>query len=102
MLQDRERCKIVTSFESFEHIGVLLRTPATMLRTGLLYRRPPSTENGLNATMFFNEFPILLERLVVGSGHLLLPGAVNFHIFVENIWVDTQDLLIGVIYNPPN
>ena len=21
---------------------------------------------------------------------------------LENIWVDTQDLLIGVIYNPPN
>ena len=21
---------------------------------------------------------------------------------VENIWVDTQDLLIGVIYNPPS
>ena len=21
---------------------------------------------------------------------------------IENIWVDTQDLLIGVIYNPPN
>ena len=21
---------------------------------------------------------------------------------IENIWVDTQDLLIGVIYNPPH
>ena len=21
---------------------------------------------------------------------------------IENIWVDTQNLLIGVIYNPPN
>ena len=38
-------------------------SPATVLRIGVLYRPPPSTENGLTATMFFNEFPILLERL---------------------------------------
>ena len=41
---------------------------------------PPSTENGLTATMFFNEFPILLERLAVASGHLLLTGDFNFHV----------------------
>ena len=30
--------------------------------------------------MFFNEFPILLERLVVASGHLLLTGDFNYHV----------------------
>ncbi|KAK2549595.1 hypothetical protein P5673_029990, partial [Acropora cervicornis] len=59
---------------------VLLRTPATVLRIGVLYRPPPSTENGLTATMFFNEFPILLERLAVASGHLLVAGDFNFHV----------------------
>ena len=43
----------VTSFLSFEYMEVLLRTPATVLRIGVLYRPPPSTENGLTATMFF-------------------------------------------------
>lgn len=53
---------------------VLLRPPATALRIGVLNRPPPSTVNGLTATMFFNEFPILLERLAVANGHLLLTG----------------------------
>ena len=70
----------VTSFLSFEYMEVLLRTPATVLRIGVLYRPPPSTENGLTATMFFNEFPILLERLAVASGHLLMTGDFNFHV----------------------
>ena len=70
----------VITFLSFEYMEVLLRTPTTVLRIGVLYRPPPSTENGLTATMFFNEFPILLERLAVSSGHLLLTGDFNFHV----------------------
>ena len=70
----------VTSLLSFEYVVVLLRTPATVLRIGVLYRPPPSTENGLTATMFFNEFPILLERLAVASDHLLLTGDFSFHV----------------------
>ena len=42
----------VISFLSFEYMEVLLRTPTTVLRIGVLYRPPPSTENGLTATMF--------------------------------------------------
>lgn len=30
--------------------------------------------------LFFNEFPILLERSVVASGHLLLTGDFNYHV----------------------
>ena len=59
----------VTSFLSFEHMEVLLRTSVTVLRIGVL-----------SATMFFNEFPILLERLAVACGHLLLTGDFNFHV----------------------
>lgn len=47
----------VTSFVSFEYIKVLLRSPTTVLRICVPYRPPPSTEDGLTATMFFNEFP---------------------------------------------
>ena len=70
----------VTSFLSFEYTDVLLRTPTTVLRIGVLYRPPPSTENGLTATMSFNEFPILLKRLAVASVRLLLVGDFNFHV----------------------
>ena len=42
----------VITFLSFEYMEVLLRTPTTVLRIGVLYRLPPSTENGLTATMF--------------------------------------------------
>ena len=70
----------VTSFLSFEYTDVLLRTPTTVLRIGVLYRPPPSTGNGLTATMSFNEFPILLKRLAVTSGRLLLVGDFNFHV----------------------
>ena len=34
-------------------------------------------------------------RQIPRRHHLKIDG-------IENIWVDTQDLLIGVIYNPPN
>ena len=55
----------VTSFESLEYMEELL------------YRPPPST---VNATMFFNEFPILLERFVGASGNHLLMGDFNLHV----------------------
>ena len=75
----------VTSFLSFEYMEVLLRTPATVLRIGVLYRPPPCTENGRTATMFFKEFPILLERLAVASGHLLLTGDSVFMLMIAPI-----------------
>ena len=42
----------VITFLSFEYMEVLLRTPTTVLRIAVLYRLPPSTENGLTAIMF--------------------------------------------------
>ena len=76
----------VTSFLSFEYMEVLLRTPATVLRIGVLYRPPPSTENGLTATMFFNEFPILLERLAVASGHLRGEISISMLMIAPIVW----------------
>ena len=39
-----------------------------------------------------------------GGVALYLKSNVNYILRagIENIWVDTQDLLIGAIYNPPN
>ena len=51
-----------------------------VLRSGVLYWPPPSTQNGLVVSMFFDEFPALLKRLAVASGKLSLLGDFNFHI----------------------
>ena len=67
-------------YSSFEYMETLFRSPTTVLRIGILYRPPPSTQNGLTVSMFFDEFPALLERLAVDSGKLLLLGDFNFHI----------------------
>ena len=49
------------------------------------------------------------EFSVGGGVALYLKSNVNYMLRddfkidgIENLWVDTQDLLIGVIYNPPN
>ena len=45
--------------------------------------------------MFFNEHPILLERLAVSSGSLLLVGDFNFHVdhHTDNVASKFLDLL---------
>jgi hypothetical protein len=45
----------------------------------LLYRPPPSKQNGLTTNQFFNEFSDLLDCTTTSSGKLLLCGDFNFH-----------------------
>ena len=70
----------VVQYSSFEFMEALIRSPSTVLRIGVVYRPPPSVENGLTVNMIFNEFADLLERLAVSSGKLLLLGDFNFHV----------------------
>ena len=67
-------------YSFFEYMETLLRSPTTVLCIGVFYRPPPSTQNGLTVSMFFGEFPALLERIAVASDELLLLGDFNFHI----------------------
>ena len=48
-----------------------------------IYRPPPSKANQLNSALFFEEFCILAEQLVVSPGNLLIVGDFNYH--VDNI-----------------
>ena len=48
-----------------------------------IYRLPPSKANQLNSALFFEEFCILAEQLVVSPGNLLIVGDFNYH--VDNI-----------------
>ena len=52
---------------------------STALRTVIVYRPPPSRNNS-TVTMFFNEFPLLLENLATTAGPILLAGDFNFHV----------------------
>ena len=67
-------------YSSFEYMETLRRSPTTVLCIGVLYGLPPSTHYGLTVSMFFDEFPALLERLAVASGKLLLLGDFDFRI----------------------
>ena len=67
-------------YSSFEFLEFLLTSSNVVLRVGLLYRPPPSKQKVLTSTLFFNEFPKLLERLAVSSEKLLLLGDFNIHV----------------------
>ena len=67
------------SFKSFEHMEFLLHS-SILTRLLIVYRPPPSTSNGLSNTMFFQEFPSLLESTVINSGKLLMMGDFNYHV----------------------
>ena len=75
-----EQQQHVPRYSSFKYMETLLRSPTTVLRIDILYRPPPSTQNRLTVSMFFYEFPALLEHLAVACGKLLLLGDINFHI----------------------
>ena len=51
------------------------------MRIIIVYRPPISVKNdGLTHAAFFDEFPMLRERLMSSSGILLLNGDFSFHV----------------------
>ena len=67
-------------FKSFEYMECLLKSNGSWLRIVVVYRPPPSSQNKLTAGDFFEEFPILLEKLATASGELIMIGDFNFHV----------------------
>ena len=50
------------------------------MRVVTVYRPPPSSTNRYTVNMFLEEFPALLELLVLCPGKLILTGDFNFHV----------------------
>ena len=50
------------------------------IRLVIVYRPPPSEQNGLKENDFFDEFNSLLECLAITSSKLLITGDFNFHV----------------------
>ena len=71
------------NFESFEYLDIITTCSTGSTRIVTIYRPPPSEANQLNSALFFEEFCILAEQLVVSPGNLLIVGDFNYH--VDNI-----------------
>ena len=68
---------------SFEHMECLLKSNSKWVRLIVLYRPPPSVENGLSFSMFISDFTSLLEYLSLSTGDLCIIGDFNVH--VDNV-----------------
>ncbi len=65
---------------ALEYIDVTLNYRNTCTRMIIIYRPPPSKTNKLSSSIFFEEFCILVEQLIILPGYILIAGDFNFHV----------------------
>ena len=75
-----KQCDTRNSFTSFEFVETTLVSNSETFRTVVIYRPPPSQSNKLKISQFKDEFPTLLESLVIMNEHILILGDFNVHI----------------------
>ncbi len=68
------------TFKSFEVGDFTISSTVSSLRLIVVYRLRPDRKNKLTSSVFFGEFPSLLESLATASSNLLLVGDLNFHV----------------------
>ena len=74
------RLQDITTFQSFEHMQLLIKSFVKWIRVIVLYRPPPSATNKLTTSLFLSEFTTLLENLSITSGDLLILCDFNSHV----------------------
>ena len=67
------------SYESFENMLLTLTVRSTVFRILVIYRPPPSQTNRLTFSQFKEEFPCMLEDVLLLSGELLILGDFSIH-----------------------
>ena len=67
------------SFHSFEYLDAVVGIGNKYIRLVTVYRPPPLKENNTSTGMFFEEFSLLLEELVISTSPLLIFGDFNIH-----------------------
>ena len=65
-----ERQNQIETFRSFEYLEVIFSN-VTVTRIIIVYRPPQSKTNCVSNSLFFEEFPVLLEHLATASGKLI-------------------------------
>ena len=75
-----ELLKTPQPYKPFELMELLLHSFTPKTNMMIIYRPPPSSNNQLTPSLFFDEFSQLLERSVSSPGQLVLCGDFNFHV----------------------
>ena len=76
---------VQTIHRSIELINIHITSACNHnLRLVVIYRSPPSLENGFTVRIFLEEFSSFLEGLVLTTSALLVAGDFNFHIDEPN------------------
>ena len=68
------------NYTHMEGMEILADTGSLKLRIAIIYRPPPSTENGLTVAGFLDDFSNFMEGYISNNGKLLMMGDFNFHV----------------------
>ena len=69
---------------TFEHVSVI--DPACGIQYVVIYRPPPSTENGFLISTFLNEFEELMSEIALLPTDVVLLGDFNVHVDIPSKW----------------
>ena len=67
---------------TFEHASVI--DPRNNVQYIVVYRPPPSTENGFRLSTFLHEFDIFIGEITLRPGKVILAGDFNMHVDVPS------------------
>ncbi|KAK2144742.1 hypothetical protein LSH36_734g01020 [Paralvinella palmiformis] len=70
----------VHAYTHFEHLDCYVSTGAKPSRLCVIYRPPPSKQNGFTKTVFFDEWASYLDELAVAPQQLIITSDLNFHL----------------------
>ncbi len=74
-------------YTNFEHMECILND--NKLSICILYRPPPTKDNGFTTRMFLEEWHDFLESLIMTTNEMIILGDFNFHLDVSND-IDTR------------
>lgn len=86
---DIKRSKPILSYTHFELLECNVTVQSIRFRLCIVYRPPPSKENKLKNSVFFEEWSDYLNRLTVIQEEIVITGDMNFHLD-ENEDSDTR------------
>ena len=82
LYQDSLEMKVIPSpagFTQFEHTECVISCRDSCIRLCVIYRPPPSTQNGLKTTTFFDEWTAYLDHLAITPQRIIITGDFNLH-----------------------